>query len=646
MISSSAYFSTGDDTFRSLYIGEKLGLFQDEPLTTEEIAAIRNRVLASDRAILHGQLQHELGAAAAAELARFLDGVEQILTASGKKQLNVIFLGDCFLHDVRSFVTPLAFEDGITISAKIVPQKNPVDQRNKLREISVERFDLILYSPFTYEFALELLPIFNWRRSAAGRRSLGAMVSAACTEVERTLDLLTELFECPTYVHNTLLLRRHDSTAREQFKNLLTLRARRITRGLINPWLAEAVSRRQAAEANLVLFDETRLLDQASESALGRLIHGAPFQHPAELGRTTAQEYREILAAHADLVGKKVVVCDLDNTLWSGVIGEGAVDHFHHAQRTLKELRRRGVLLAVNSKNDPRNVNWTGAALGPDDFVSMEINWDPKVVNMRRIQAALNLKFKDFVFIDDRPDERAQVKDMFPEIQVLDATSERTWKQLARWAGALAANPDSDRTQQYREREQREQFISAVEPEDQTAVWTKLEIKTEVRFAAPAELKRVTELINRTNQFNLAGSRTSLKEVRRWHNTPGKRVVVVDAADKFGPMGLIAALLVDLNGPEIQIPVFVLSCRVFGYGIENAVLGAIKRLAVAAPEVKAIRGDYRETPHNEPCRKLYPDNGFCREGDSWVLRQIEVTTPPAWLTVTDRLSPQAVSSGG
>jgi FkbH-like protein len=340
------------------------------------------------------------------------------------------------------------------------------------------------------------------------------------------------------------------------------------------------------------------------------------------------------------------VVCDLDNTLWSGAIGEGAVDHFHHAQRTLTELRRRGVLLAVNSKNDPRNVNWTGAALGPDDFVSMEINWDPKVVNMRRIQGALNLKFKDFVFIDDRPDERAQVKDMFPEIHVLDATADRTWKQLACWANALAANPDTDRTQQYREREERERFIAAVEPEDQTAAWTKLEIKTEVRFAAPAELKRVTELINRTNQFNLAGTRTSLKEVRRWHDSPGKRAVVVEAADKFGPMGLIAALLVDLTGPELRIAAFVLSCRVFGYGIENAVLRAIKRLAATAPEIKAIRGEYRETPHNEPCRKVYPDNGFCRDGDSWVLREIEVTEPPGWLTVIDRLSFEAVGADG
>ena len=82
------------------------------------------------------------------------------------------------------------------------------------------------------------------------------------------------------------------------------------------------------------------------------------MQHPAEFGRLVAQGYREIIATHTSLVGKKVVVADLDNTLWKGEIGEGQVEHFLEGQRTLKELRRKGVLLAVNSKNDAKNVHW------------------------------------------------------------------------------------------------------------------------------------------------------------------------------------------------------------------------------------------------------------------------------------------------
>ena len=118
-------------------------------------------------------------------------------------------------------------------------------------------------------------------------------------------------------------------------------------------------------------------------------------------------------------------MCDLDNTLWKGEIGEGPIKHFIEPQKTLKELRRKGVLLTVNSKNDARNVHWNGAVLNQDDFVNLQINWDSKVANMRQIQQALNLKFKDFVFIDDRADQRLMVSEAIPEIHVLDPTTPR-----------------------------------------------------------------------------------------------------------------------------------------------------------------------------------------------------------------------------
>ena len=232
-------------------------------------------------------------------------------------------------------------------------------------------------------------------------------------------------YDAPCYVHNTANVRRHDSSPRELAKVWLTRRARRIARESINGRLAERIAAWRGCDGNVILLDETGLLDRYGETALGRLVYPNPIQHPGELGRLLADHYREILAAHADLVGKKVIVCDLDNTLWKGEIGEGAVEHVVDIQGTLKELRRKGVLLAINSKNDPRNVRWDGAVLGEDDFVAAEINWDSKVTNMRRIQQGLNLKLKDFVFIDDRADQRELVREALPEVVVLDATSPR-----------------------------------------------------------------------------------------------------------------------------------------------------------------------------------------------------------------------------
>ena len=121
------------------------------------------------------------------------------------------------------------------------------------------------------------------------------------------------------------------------------------------------------------------------------------------------------------------------------MIGEGAVRHHLDRQKTLKRLRHKGVLLAINSKNDAKNVHWAGAALSADDFVSSQINWSPKLQNMRRIAEELNLKTKDFLFLDDRADERAMVTETMPEVVALDAESPAVWRRLSLAADLLPA---------------------------------------------------------------------------------------------------------------------------------------------------------------------------------------------------------------
>jgi FkbH-like protein len=633
------FFSTGDETFKVLYISEKLKQLYSERLTPEQDHANRLRVTEEDIEILCGQIREEVGAEEIVLLESLLRDVQNVVTHRGSKEVNVLLVGDCLYLDVRGFLAPLVLEDGVTVRPTFIATKNPVEQRNELRRLAKERFDLIFYSPFTYEFSLELAALHNWRTLLTSRGAIGQVVSTAVDEFDRNIELLTALYDCPTYVHNTANVRRHDRTLRELTKTALSRRPRRIARSLVNRHIAEAIAARRAVDANIVLFDEVELLAHHGEFALGRKLYSSLIQHPAEFGRLIAGRYREIIAAHADLYGRKVVVTDLDNTLWKGEIGEGNIAHLRERQRTLKELRRKGVLLAVNSKNDPNNVHWDGAELNQEDFVQLEINWDSKAVNMMRIQNSLNLKFKDFVFIDDRADERLLVKEANAEIHLLDANSARAWTQLGLWAAALPDHPEADRTLQYRQREHRESFLATSTEEDPTATFAKLDIHVEIREPKSSELKRIAELINRTNQFNLAGSRTSLKQIREWHGNPAKRIIVVEASDRFGAMGVVCTTLLDLSGPELLVPAFVLSCRVFGYGIENAVLNAIKQIARDEPSGtgRPIRGAYRETPHNEPCRRMYPNNGFTWENESWVLRDVEPPRDPPWLSVTNRL---------
>jgi FkbH-like protein len=384
----------------------------------------------------------------------------------------------------------------------------------------------------------------------------------------------------------------------------------------------------------LVRIDETAFKRQYGELALGRYFYDSDKYHPLVIAQKISVPYRNLILANKLLSSKKIVVIDLDDTVWKGTIGEGAVEHYIERQKILQELRRKGVLLAIVSKNDPRNVHWSGGVLAASDFVAEQINWNPKPSNIRRIASELNLKLKDFVFMDDRADQRELVKSSIAEIQVLDATAESSWDMLRWWAGSLPEQTETDRTQLYLERKQRESFLKVeTEAFNQNMLFEVLELKIDFHIAARKELLRVAELINRTNQFNIRGSRASLKQVTaRWESSK-HRILVAEARDKFGEMGIISAMVLDLAEDALEISVWVLSCRVFGYGIETAMLNVVRRLGRRL-NLAVIKGQILETPNNQPCREVYAANGFARQGDIWIGDTAAVSVDPSWLQIT------------
>jgi FkbH-like protein len=628
-------FKTGDATYRQLYVGEKVKqAYWEIESRAEQQQARRSQILERDSAGILKHLDGKLSPANLAAVKGELDRIEAIVTAKARHTPEVLFIGDCLFLDVMAFLVGPALEDGISVNPTFLTTKNSAELRNALRKLGSRKFDLIFYSPLTYEFSPEYARLMEWRQAASSRSKIQALVEAALEGIVPTLDLLSDLFECNVFVHNSANVRRHDGRAMERAKNLITRRARNLARQSVNARLADHVQKRNAATfEHLFLIDESALLDRHGAYELGRMFYDSDLQHPAAMGKWVAGVYRDVLAVHSLLLKKKLVVCDLDNTLWKGVIGEGAVEHYADKQRILKKLQARGVVLAINSKNDPKNIKWDGAVLTADDFVCAQINWENKVGNIKRIAQALNLKSKDFVFIDDRADEREMVNMAMPEVFTLDATSDRAWRLLDLWSQYLSSQGESDRTQFYKEKEKRDSFLQTQTAvvEDQGALFEKLGITVTVRDAKKADLKRVAELINRTNQFNTCASRTSLNEVTAWLAAGDRRILVVDSGDKFGTMGTICIAVAHEQADRVEIPVFVLSCRVFGYGIENVVVNAVKRLArrhgvgVVAP--------FKETPHNEPCRKVYPKNGFIWDGNVWTWSGDSAIKDPAWLKI-------------
>ena len=631
----SRYFETGDPAYRDLYTTQKRRhLYEFAAWPAERLVEHARSMCEADAADTLAVLGESISPPQAGLLTQVFAEIHRAVHLAAGKRLRVLFVGDCLYLDMLSFAEPIRAEDGIDLDAEYVTTKNPIEMDAMIRSLAGKPFDLVAYSPLTYENSLTFRRLMSPRSATLSSRRVDEIVSQAMGPISRTVDLLADLFECPIVVHNTAGVRRHDRGLVERLRTVVTARPRRLGRERINPLIRQAVDDANARTfGHVFLFDEAALLTTHRDFELGSSYTHTAYQHAAVLGRLIAPCYQDLAATCRSLTSRKLIVCDLDNTLWDGVIGEGRVEHHAARQQSLEALRRKGVVLAINSKNDPANIRWEGALLSADSFVNAQINWDSKVTNMRRIQQDLNLKFKDFVFIDDRPDEREMMKLALPEVHVMDALSPRTWRLIALWAQLLVEEPEMDRTKMYRERAERQKYIedTTQATSDERDLFKQLDIRLTVRRAAAKDLKRVAELINRTNQFNLNGTRTTLAQVKQWHESPSFRIVLVDAADKFGDNGTVCVAVTEAGASDLRIIAMVLSCRVFGYGIEHSVLNYVTG-KIARPG-QPIVGLFTATPHNQPCHRFYPDHGFVLEGGAYVLAAPAVGEDPAWLTV-------------
>ncbi len=630
------YFERGDVTFKNLLIGETIKALYEPVSDPATARALAIEVLSEQRRLLRGLLEESLSPEAWNALDALLLETERILTAETAKTQRVLLVGDCLFLDIVPFIVAELLENGIRLTTDYVTSKNPVALRDELRQMSASKFDLVFFSPFSYEFSPAYAQLSEWRRAMTGEGEIETVVAEAWNDAREIIDLLADLFDCPIHVHNSAAIVREESAAKRLVKLKATAKIRAAARQRVNQLLVAHLSaKNQESFEHLFVVDEERIAHDAGEFEAGAYFYKSALQHPARFGQILAREYVDILVVTASLLKKKVVVCDLDNTLWDGVIGEGAVTHFHDRQQILLALKKKGVVLAINSKNDPANVHWRGGSLSDDDFVCAAISWDPKAQGMRRIQASLNLKMKDYVFVDDREDERELMHMTHPDVLCVDATLPATWRRFALWARLLEENVEMDRTLMYKQREERKAFVKedVSSDEERRAMFASLGLKLAIAPAQAQDLKRITELINRTNQFNLEGSRVTFKEVTDWHQSPDHLIVVGQTSDRFGDMGTTCVAVARFDGADMILLPFVLSCRVFGYGIERGVMNHLRDQAQRRG-VKRIVGRFVSTPHNSPSKNFLPDNGFIEDGPVWTAAPDPRAPDPDWLAIS------------
>jgi FkbH-like protein len=343
---------------------------------------------------------------------------------------------------------------------------------------------------------------------------------------------------------------------------------------------------------------------------------------------------------------KKVLVLDLDNTLWGGVVGEKGPlgvslgdtvegEAYREFQRYLKGLARRGVLLAVASKNNPDDARepfekHPDMVLRLDDLAAIEASWEPKSASIARLAQTLNVGLDSMVFFDDNPAEREQVRQALPMVTVVDVPADPAdyipalergrWFETTAWTAEDAA-----RTSQYViERQRRELKTTAASLDEYLE---SLQMVADVRPLQQEDLARVVQLLAKTNQFNLTTRRHGPDDVLQMQRSTGFVALTLRLRDRFGEHGLVAVLMAlpDSSG-ALRIDTWLMSCRVISRTVEH-LLFAYLLDHCTGHRIGSIIGEYIPTKKNAVVATLYEDLGFVRcpdAGDGVIRYRLDV----------------------
>ena len=324
---------------------------------------------------------------------------------------------------------------------------------------------------------------------------------------------------------------------------------------------------------------------------------------------------------------KKALVLDLDNTLWSGVVGDDGVDGidvgqetsvgqgFYEFQTYLKAHKQLGILLNVASKNDHENaiagLNHPSGVLRPDDFTIIKANWDAKSENLKKIAAELSLLPESLVFVDDNPAEREIVRAYVPGVAVPEVNKVEEYIRNIDRGGYFEVTTfsadDASRVEMYRQNIMRAQAQESFT--DYNEYLLSLEMHADIKDFEPLYLARITQLTNKSNQFNLTTKRFTESEMEavaaddRYVRLYGRLV------DKFGDNGIVSVVIGRQEDNILHMELWLMSCRVLKRDMEQAMLDEVVRQA-ALRGIDEIRGYYYPTAKNKMVEKLYETFGF------------------------------------
>jgi len=330
---------------------------------------------------------------------------------------------------------------------------------------------------------------------------------------------------------------------------------------------------------------------------------------------------------------KKVLVVDLDNTLWGGVVGESGVgglrlgapdpvgEAYSELQRYLLELKERGVLLAVCSKNNEVDArapfeNHNGMTLKLEDLVGFMVNWEPKSSNIRSLAEQLNLGIDSFVFLDDQGYEREEVRAELPGVAVPEPDSEHPTDLLkaihdGRWFETLAFT-DEDRRRHESYKANAERSVLQKNSGSLAEFLKTLGLRVDSAEFDESTLSRVAQLVGKTNQFNLTSRRHDLPRLLQIVGTERSWTQWYRVRDRFGDYGIVGVLIAtvaDNYAKSWEIDTWLISCRALGRGVEDVMFSSLLKAAKRCGITRLI-GIYKPSEKNVQVADFYPRLGF------------------------------------
>lgn len=346
------------------------------------------------------------------------------------------------------------------------------------------------------------------------------------------------------------------------------------------------------------------------------------MEYIPELCNSVANIIKSILGKN-----KKALVLDLDNTLWGGVIGDDGVEAielgyetpegaaYYEFQKYIKKLNKLGVILNVCSKNENEiaklGFSHPASVLSMSDFVLFKANWIEKYKNISEIVKELNITSDSVVFVDDNQMERDSVKSFIPEITILKINQAEDYIKMLDKSGyfevSSLSKDDTDRTDFYKANKERETFKTKFNSYGEYLL--SLEMVSNISSFKIKYIQRITQLINKTNQFNLTNQRYTQSEVEKMIGNPGYITLFATLSDKFGENGITSIFIGEINGNTLEIINWVMSCRVFKRNLEFAIFDELIRICTEK-RIKKLIGWYKKTNKNAFVKTLYKDLGF------------------------------------